>query len=405
MKPKLELADRVKIKIQELEVAILSASPAGRPLSVMAGACGSILHDFYMAKMQNSQVLYDRAFDLLEHTLDVIEQIGVDYVTYCDGVAGFGVLFQLLVKEGFIDVDANDILPALDQLIVGYTRAQLQAGNIDFLHGAIGNGFYLLNRLGTPETDECLAQVIDYLTTTAVRDAQGIRWYDQPSALNSFSLNHIDLSLAHGLNSKLIFLAQCIKESVKISVCTTLLEGAVHYLKQQANPTSITNIYPSILTASSHPYYSSRLAWCYGDLGVAVALLFAGKVLGNKTWIADAFSVGLRATVRITPKQTGLVDAGLCHGTSGVAHIFNRFYQESGQDEFRLARNYWLEQTLNLATFTDGLAGYKTYQQENWVLDSSLLEGVTGISLALRSCLEEDATNLSWDTLFLLNFS
>ncbi|MGI4762069.1 MAG: lanthionine synthetase C family protein [Janthinobacterium lividum] len=405
MEPEADLFTRIKAKIQEIQLVIAAAPPQGRPLSIMTGPCGSILYNFYMAKMQNSGALYDCAFDLLEQTLEGIERNGVDYVTYCDGAVGFGVLFKLLATEGFIEAEVDDVMLALDDLVIDYTTAQLQADNLDFLHGAIGDGFYLLSRLGTPATDQCLARLITYLTTTATRDEQGIRWYDEPSAFNAYTPGGVNLSLSHGLSSKLIFLAHCVSANVKTTECTTLLLGAVQYLKNQACFESQANVYPTFTAASGHPRLSNRLAWCYGDLGIVVALLMAGKALGQAKWVEEAFALGLRAAGRITLEQTGVVDAGFCHGTAGIAHIFNRLYLESQQDAFRLARNYWLDRTLEQACFSDGLAGYKTYQQAEWVLDRSLLEGIMGINLVLQSSLEKEATNLSWDALFLLNFN
>jgi hypothetical protein len=405
MAPKTDLAIRIKAKIRELE-AVVAATPAqGRPLSVMGGASGSMLHYFYLAKMQDSGALYDRAFELLEQTLDAIEQQGIDYVTYCDGAAGFGVLFQLLAREGFIEVDLDDIMPALDEVVVAYTLAQLQVGNLDFLHGAIGNGFYLLGRVGTPATDECLAQLLAYLVATAVHDAQGIRWADQPSALNAFTAGVINLSLSHGLSSKLIFLAHCLRAKVEVATCTTLIRGVVQYIQQQAHPASSSNVYPSVVTPTGGPRLSNRLAWCYGDLGVATAFFVAGQALGEATWVAQALGLARRATGRVALADTGVLDAGFCHGTAGVAHIFHRFYLASQDEEFRHSRDYWLEQTLAHATFPDGLAGYKAYQQDAWLCDEALLEGVLGISLVLQSALEEETVNLSWDAMFLLNIS
>ena len=319
-----DLSERTKTKIQEIERVLETVIPQGKPLSLMGGPCGSILYYFYMSKMRDSSLLYDKAFDLLEHTLDFVEHAGIDTLTYCDGLVGFGTLFQLLAKEEFIDTKVDDVLLALDGHIVKYTNTQLQLGNLDFLHGALGNGFYLVRRIGTPATDQCLAYLIDYLSAKAISDAQGIRWHDQSSSLNVFKSGAVDLGLAHGLSGKLVFLAQCVKANVKTVECTALLAGGLRFLQHQAHPKSKGNVYPLVITAATDQLPSNRLAWCYGDLCIATAFLAAGKALNNVAWAEHAFRIALRAAKRITPDRTALVDAGLCHGTAGVAHIFNR---------------------------------------------------------------------------------
>ncbi|TGE24554.1 hypothetical protein E5K00_04900 [Hymenobacter aquaticus] len=401
------LARRVRAKIQEIQAALTTTPPPpGQALSLMAGPGGSILYYFYMAKMQDSGELYDHAFALLEQALDTMEHTAADSLTYCDGIVGFGVLFQLLATEGLIDAEADDVLLALDELIVAYTVAQLQAGNLDFLHGAIGNGFYLLSRLGTPATDHCLYGLISCLRDTAVRDAAGIRWHDQASGLNNFAAGAVDLGLAHGLSSKLVFLARCIGAGVRVEDCTRLLTGGIHYLLRQAGAGGPGNIYPSIIPAAGSARRTSRLAWCYGDLCVCTALLFAGKALANADWVRQAYHLARGAAERTTPERTAISDAGFCHGTAGVAHIFNRLYLESRHDDFRKARDYWLEQTLEHTSWPAPPAEPSPAPPGSAPSPGSfLLEGLMGTSLVLQSCLATTPEALAWDAVFLLNFS
>ena len=69
----------------------------------------------------------------------------------------------------------------------------------------------------------------------------------------------------------------------------------------------------------------------------------------------------MESTKRRNLKEEGVLDAGLCHGSSGISMIFRRMYIETQQREFADARDYWIEKTLNFSIFNDGLAGYKTY--------------------------------------------
>lgn len=147
---------------------------------------------------------------------------------------------------------------------------------------------------------------------------------------------------------------------------------------------------------------NSRLAWCYGDLGAAIAFWQAGNTLGEQRWKTEALHILQHASKRIDLHANQVVDAGICHGTAGIAHIFNRFYRETKQIFLKDAADYWINETLKMATQKDGLCGYKAWQgEEGWVAQQGLLEGIAGIGLVLISYLStEDA---AWDKAFLLS--
>ena len=73
--------------------------------------------------------------------------------------------------------------------------------------------------------------------------------------------------------------------------------------------------------------------------------------------------------------------------------------------EFKDAADYWFEQTLKMATFEDGLAGFKTLympdSKPNWVNEYGFLTGVTGIGLALLTYYYE--MEPTWDECLLLS--
>jgi hypothetical protein len=70
----------------------------------------------------------------------------------------------------------------------------------------------------------------------------------------------------------------------------------------------------------------ARPAWCYGDPGVAGALLVGARATGSAAWEDEALALGHGVAARPF-EQTGIIDALLCHGASGVAHVLNQLYQ------------------------------------------------------------------------------
>ena len=101
--------------------------------------------------------------------------------------------------------------------------------------------------------------------------------------------------------------------------------------------------------------------------------------------------------------QNSVVDACLCHGTSGIALVFYRMWRNTRLPEFRRATDYWIEQTLKMARFDDGLAGYKTWQgtEKGYQSSQELLEGIAGIGLVLLSYYYD--MEPTWDKCLLLS--
>src|SRR5262249_30350792 len=123
--------------------------------------------------------------------------------------------------------------------------------------------------------------------------------------------------------------------------------------------------------ADHEPHYGpSRVAWCYGDLGVSAALLRASRCVDEPRWEKEAIAIARKEATRFDD-TTGIRDAGLCHGTAGVAHIFNRMFQATGDVLLGDASRFWFERTLMMRQDGAGIAGYRVY----WPAVSELSKG------------------------------
>jgi hypothetical protein len=183
--------------------------------------------------------------------------------------------------------------------------------------------------------------------------------------------------------SSIIIILSKIYNRYKIEKAKELIEKGVAFILNQKLPKdNFHSIYPSLALESTDKLYSSRLAWCYGDLGIGFALLHAGRVLQKNDWIDEAIQTFTHAALRRNLKQNGLVDASFCHGTAGVAHIFNRLYIDIGIKLFKDASDYWFEETLKMAKFNDGLVGYKFLC---WIGRSNLEKRVWSIARYSRN--------------------
>lgn len=145
----------------------------------------------------------------------------------------------------------------------------------------------------------------------------------------------------------------------------------------------------------------TRLAWCYGDPGVAAALLATARAVGDEGWERQAGRVALDAAARSEDKA-GVQDAGLCHGSAGLGHLFNRLYQATGEEPLAAAARRWFESCLDFPQAGhDGVAGYASWSpvggagELGWTDDPGFLTGAAGVGLALLAATGE--IEPAWD--------
>ncbi len=204
--------------------------------------------------------------------------------------------------------------------------------------------------------------------------------------------------------SIIVFLSKLYEKKIQEQKTLKLLNGAVTYLlQQQLNTKAYSSSFPNVALESREPT-NSRLSWCYGDLGIGMALWQASQSTNNKEWESKAIEILLHSTKRKDLQENMVLDAGLCHGTAGIAHIYNRMYAYTGMEDFKQLANYWFDETLKMARFDDGLAGYKAWRTEKhggWTNETGLLEGIAGIGLAFISAVSD--IEPKWDRCLLLS--
>lgn len=211
--------------------------------------------------------------------------------------------------------------------------------------------------------------------------------------------------MSHGIASIISILSKIYSENINKEKTKKMLIEAVNFLLSYQQDTSVyLSYFPGVVSIDAHKSSNSRLAWCYGDLGISVALWNASKVLGNKDWEKRAIEILLHSAKRKDLQKNSVVDAGLCHGTAGIAHIFNKMYQNTNIEELKDTANYWYKTTIEIAKFEDGLAGYKTCKPPRyggWQNDYSFLTGISGIGLSLISAVSD--IEPKWDECLLLS--
>ncbi len=289
-----------------------------------------------------------------------------------------------------------------DDLLHDYIRRIPWPFHLGVIDGLAGIGVYALERLPRPTARRCLEAVVDRLEEVSERRTPGVAWVTPPEIEDAYwrrqrPRGSYDLGLAHGIPGVVALLAALCEADVARAKAGPLLEAAVPWILDQSLPPGSPSRFPNWHIPEKPPA-GSRLAWCYGDLGVATSLLWAAAVTGRTDWLTEALATA-RAAGRRPMEHSGVWDACICHGMAGVAHIFNRLHQASGDEALAEAALYWYEKLLEARTPGQGYGGYlferSDGQTRTWAEDPGFLGGTAGVGLALLAA--TTAVEPGWD--------
>ncbi|MFY9819823.1 MAG: lanthionine synthetase C family protein [Thermoanaerobaculia bacterium] len=398
-------AEQALTVAEEIAAALLALAAAGRRYFALADLAGWSLFLAHLDRALPGRGYLDRAAELLETS---VADMGQSY-SPAGLYAGFpGVAWLVEYLKGWILDDDEEDDPGLE--VAASLRDHLGRtpwkGDHDLLTGLAGLGVYALERSPRRWGRECLENAVSRLAETAERRPEGVTWRTAPEVMvpevaKLFPQGNFDMGVAHGVPGVVAMLALANAAGVG---SRSLLDEAVAWLLAQKLPPGGRSIFPHVVVPDRAPG-PSRLAWCYGDLGLAAALLVAARATAEPAWEREALEIARTCASR--PEQTsGVVDAGLCHGAAGNAHIFNRLFQATGDLQFAEAARFWLERTLALRRPGEGVAGFSSWEpgdigEPRWEDDPSFLGGAAGIGLTLLAA--ASPVEPGWDRLLLVS--
>ena len=324
-----------------------------------------------------------------------------------------GVAWAAELVDRLLDPDAEDRSEAVDDALLRLlSRADRWSAPYDLVVGLTGLGVYALQRYPRPVAIECLRRVVERLHECAQHDEHGLYWWTPPAEIldqefrKQYPSGRADLGVAHGVAGAVALLGCICGAGVEQATARPLLEGAVSWLLAHSVPTEAGPTFPVWVAPAFQPS-PARCAWCYGDPGIAAALLLAARGVGDAGWEQTAVALACRAAER-PASETGVVNANFCHGAAGLAHLYNRMYQATGEPKLGRAALHWLERTLGFYRRARDAGG--TWVQGNWDpgqrelwtwTGTELVEGAAGVALVLLAA----ATSVepTWDRMFLVS--
>jgi len=390
-----------KAKLQALFDLLEPQIPHEKNPGVLNGQAGYALFYGWYASYSGQEAYAQKAQECMERAFDTVEneQTGFDLG---NGVTGIALALLALVQKGIIEANPVEALEGLDAFMM-QAFTHVLPHNYDYLAGALGPAFFFLNFKELPGRAAHIERCVEGF-------AAHLHWQKEMAWLVSQDHHRpghtvINPSLSHGMGALIIWLAQVVKEGLGGRKAQMQLKGLVAFIRSLAQPTeggANRYVYPNMVSDTEGPV-PGRLAWCYGDMGIAHALWLAGQALQDAELQNHGLAVMLHNAQNRDPEKDLVVDADLCHGAFGLGHNFNRYYHLTGHKELQEAALYWMETGLKMDTHDQGLAGYSHYYgQRGWHNNYGLLEGIAGIGLSLMAAMQGNQAP-SWDRVLLLS--
>lgn len=360
------------------------------------GQTGQILYLSYYAFYKRDDKITKEVQCILDEYLSNFVDCKVN-PTYSAGMAGVLVGIKHLNEKKFIDVDYEEIQYELKSYILLSLDLMLNSNKLDFLYGAIGIGVFSIHNNFCVE--EINSKILTYLNSTKIISGDCYSW----NMLIKKDLEYEEnIGLAHGMSSIVLYLCRLSSVRKNDYLITDLISNACRFILSNRNVNAnVGSIFPTINKKISSNNLHSRMAWCYGDLGIAFALWNAGKLLKDNNLMNFSLYIFDRCTKRKDPDDTLIHDSGFCHGTSGVSQIFRRMYYETGRESYLQTADYWIGETVKLYT---GTPSCFLFYNKNGIYKESydLLSGIVGAGMALLAA-DNNISTSDWDKLFLLS--
>jgi len=261
------------------------------------------------------------------------------------------------------------------------------------ISGLTGVGFYAFERMPHAAGEEILDMVIDRLADGSRVTGNTRVWYTSPEAVpplrkHDHPSGYHDLGVAHGAAGVIRLLAEAANAGVRSDMARGMLDEAVPFILSHLKQAGNGWVLPPY--AEDRTRTTPRLAWCYNELGAMTAILAAGLACGREDWRDRAEDV-MRSSLGLPFKRSGCRDASLCHGSAGVAHIFQIVGRKLHDSAFDREARRWISIVLNMRRSHEGVGEFPYFEVDTktnasgLVPNYSFLEGGTGVGLALLS--------------------
>jgi lantibiotic modifying enzyme len=334
------------------------------------------------------------------------------------GFTGVSWVTQLSQRQSSTELELNasgvpgapDACAEIDEVLIDYLAGEVRWVPFDLLGGIAGLAVYALERQPRPSATAILNQCVRRLRHSAYVTDRGIAWMVPHDGLpdyarETYPKDTFPLGVAHGLAGVVGALARIVSEAPHIDGARALFDDALAFLLTSRLSSRRHGSFPRLANRRGPVGARAEVVWCWGDPGVAGALLLASQVLCDSALKEIAVET-MRPIAQLAPPKHEMVDACLCHGWAGIAHILGCFYEATGEEPFARAAAAWMTAAVRSAIHDDGIGGmyFRVAKPSAGVKMSpsgGILMGSAGVGLALLSATGDCIPG--WDRSFLLH--
>lgn len=391
----------LKNKTTEI-VDIVAREEFDGKIGLLSGTAGSLFLLCYYNEYVKGSTYMDIVEQRVMDAFDVINDTQFSNLTYSNGLTGFLWTLKNLKEHEYLDIDLDDVVDSATPLLGDFMMGKLDAGEYDFLHGSLGVANYFLDA-EDPAAIKLVKEFNKKLFSKAIHNDDDTLSFLSTVNINDAIVPVINLSLSHGMASIIYYLQRCLQnKNIASEEIKKTLKQVISFYRKNQNDISVEPAYFPSWINDGTPNAKSRLAWCYGDLGVGLVFYKAAIVLNDLELKAYSIEILKKTLTRLDPAKESIKEGGICHGGSGLVKMYRNIHRITGINDFNTAADHWLKVTLEQATHADGYAGFKTYTGERgYENDCGLLEGVGGIGIIFLE--ELMGKSLSWDKSLLLS--
>jgi lantibiotic modifying enzyme len=330
--------------------------------------------------LNKARLSFDQACDMIDGDPDK---------SYPQDFAELGVVVHYLYEAEVIDLEPNIFLSDIDTILLRKMRYELSQRNIGgFVNGALGYGLYFLQRCryDYEQFQPIVAELVQGILQCAIHVESGCYWASHLTPQKEATY----LSMPHGSAAILLFLAKAVEMNLfSAGPLSDITHKAIAYIKAHEAHGQHYHFIDIVQEPNK-----SRLALCYGDMGIGYMLLRAGTAFRNEVWRQEGLVLLRNCAARKSQPETGVLDASILFGATGLALMFDRIGQITGETLMTDAAEFWYNEILKYGHAEGGYAGFKAaYNQWHTHTNLAFSEGIIGIGCGLIKSLNPGKVN------------
>ena len=386
-----EFYGRCENVVSDIADAILRSGNSSYGLN--NGDAGKMLFLNNFLKFSSDEQCVERLVNLSNNALATIVSCSKVDASMSMGLSGFLFVVKDLVEDGVLSAKKFrncEVEDALFRTMEFFCKN----GKFDFLSGALGISLFFLNERQYDRVDVCFESLVEQINKQTKECPYLVSeyWNNEPV---------INLGLAHGLSSILSILSiariDCDVFEKYRPIALRISKFLLLYQKEDES-----GLFPSVVIGDKAVNYG-KLSWCYGDISVGYSLFLYSEAFNDDFCREISLQILSSTSKRLDKDKVNIVDACLCHGTSGLAYIYRELYKRTQRAEFWEASIYWYAQTHEMSRQCSGNGGFvfNLSKREQAILSPfGFLNGISGVGLSMMNLISNEYSN--WGRLLLL---